>query len=157
VLVIDEVSGDEAAAIAVEGAEDGRLVVAALHAPDVPTALARMLEAVAPDRLAAAVRGVVAQALCPCGLGWVPAYEVLPMSVAAAELVRQRRVSQLPALMRVSRGQGMVTLNEALVEAVKRRSVAPDDALRRSTAPAALVEELKAAGVEVSEAVAALA
>ena len=70
--------------------------------------------------LAGSLRGVVAQTLCKkVGGGRVAALEVLLVTAAVSNLIREGKTFQIPSIMQTNRGLGMVTLNDALIEMVR--------------------------------------
>src|SRR5207253_3956723 len=79
--------------------------------------------------LSESLRGVIAQTLCrKAGGGRVAALEVLIATQAIANLIREGKTFQIPSMMQVGRGAGMVTLNDALLDLVSRRLIAPEEA-----------------------------
>ncbi len=55
-----------------------------------------------------------------------------PSSVA--NLIREGKTFQIPSVMQTARGQGMVTLNDALFELVKAKKVEPKEAYMKAVA-----------------------
>ncbi len=53
---------------------------------------------------------------------------------SVANLIREGKTFQLPSIMQTGKAQGMVTLNDALFDLVKRNVVAPADALAKAVA-----------------------
>jgi twitching motility protein PilT len=76
---------------------------------------------------------VIAQTLCRRqGGGRVAALEVLIVNSAVSNLIREGKTFQIPSMMQVGKSNGMVTLNDALMDLVKAKSVAPEDAYSKS-------------------------
>jgi twitching motility protein PilT len=74
--------------------------------------------------------GIAARRDCPelcrkIGGGRVAALEVLIASGAISNLIREGKTFQINSMMQVGRGNGMVTLNDALMELVTKKLVAP--------------------------------
>lgn len=114
VLVVDDVRARDAAAIALDAARAGRLVIATVAAPTADAAIDRMLDGFLPARraqvralLSAVLRGVIVQTLVKSVAGpLVPAREVRLMKTgivyslqdSLVQLVRDDRVSMAEAL-----------------------------------------------------------
>jgi twitching motility protein PilT len=104
VVVAGDLPDPEACEAALACAEGGRLVVAAVRAPDAESALDRVVESFPEarrvqvrSRVADALVLVFAQRLLPRagGAGRVPAWERLGVSARVRDAVRDRRVAQL--------------------------------------------------------------
>ena len=79
------------------------------------------------------LRGVIAQTLCKkVGGGRVAALEILIANSAISNLIREGKTFQIPSMMQVGRAQGMVAVNEALMDLVKKNLVTPEEAVARA-------------------------
>jgi twitching motility protein PilT len=149
IVLVGEMRDLETIAIAVETAETGHLVFGSLHTTTAPSTVDRIIDQFPPDRqeqirqmLSESLRGVIAQVLCKkIGGGRVAAYEILLSNHAVANLIRERKTFQLPSMMQTGRGQGMITLNDSLMDLVKRGIVEPMEAYLKAANKA----EIKAA------------
>ncbi|HET7753696.1 MAG TPA: ATPase, T2SS/T4P/T4SS family, partial [Anaeromyxobacteraceae bacterium] len=139
----------ETISIAIETAETGHLVFGTLHTTTAASTVDRIIDQFPADRqqqirvmLSESLKGVIAQTLLPKkGGGRVAALEVLIVTPAISNLIREGKTFQIPSVMQTAKGAGMVTLNDALLDLVKRRVVDPNDAYSKAVAKA----ELKAA------------
>ena len=136
IVLVGEMRDLETIAIAVETAETGHLVFGTLHTTTAPSTVDRIIDQFPADRqeqirqmLSESLRGVIAQTLCKkLGGGRVAAYEVLLGSSAVSNLIRERKTFQLFSLMQTGRAQGMITLNDSLMELVRRKVIDPREA-----------------------------
>jgi twitching motility protein PilT len=136
IVLVGEMRDLETIAIAVETAETGHLVFGTLHTTTAPSTVDRIIDQFPADRqeqirqmLSESLRGVIAQTLCKkVGGGRVAAYEVLLGSSAVSNLIRERKTFQLFSLMQTGRAQGMITLNDSLMELVRRKVIDPREA-----------------------------
>lgn len=144
VIVLGRADDPEALAAALDAVSAGALVVVTITAAGIAPAVERIIELSARVRgdaarplVADSLLGGVGQALCRrlTGGGRVAAYEVLVATPAVGGLVRDSKTFQLASVMQTGRPQGMATMTDALAELVRRRVVAGDEALRRSTSP----------------------
>ena len=69
--------------------------------------------------------------------------EVLLTNCAISNLMREGKTFQIPSMMQVGRAQGMVSLNDALAELVRKGLVAPEEAILRAVDKAGLEMLLK--------------
>jgi hypothetical protein len=75
------------------------------------------------------MKGMIAQTLVPKkGGGRVAALEVLIVTPAISNLIREGKTFQIPSSMQTGRNYAMVMLNEALFDLVKSGTVEPLDA-----------------------------
>jgi len=157
VVLVGELRDLETIAIAIETAETGHLVFGTLHTNTAPSTVDRIIDQFPADRqaqvrmmLSESLRGVISQTLCKrVGGGRVPAMEILLCSSGVANLIREGKTFQIPSVMQTARGQGMVTLNDSLLDLVKRKLVEPKDAWSKAVAKAELKQMLERAGFTV--------
>jgi twitching motility protein PilT len=135
-VLIGELRDLETMAIAIETAETGHLVFGTLHTNTAASTVDRLIDQFPGDRqpqirsmLAESLIGVVSQTLCrKIGGGRVAALEVMIVTNAISNLIREGKVFQIPSTMQVSRGIGMQTLNDALLDLVKQKQIEPEEA-----------------------------
>ena len=154
VVLVGEMRDLETISIAIETAETGHLVFGTLHTNTAPSTIDRIIDQFPTDRqqqvrtmLSESLKAVVTQVLCKkIGGGRVAAQEVLLVNGAISNLIREGKTFQVPSVMQTSRGSGMVTMNDALLELVKKREVAPRDALSKSQNKTELKAAIERAG-----------
>jgi len=162
IVLVGEMRDLETIAIAIETAETGHLVFGTLHTSTAPSTVDRLIDQFPADRqaqirvmLSESLKGVVAQVLCKkVGGGRVAAMEVLIGTPAIANLIREGKTFQIPSIMQTGRKHGMILMNDALVDLVKRKLVTPDEAYLKALDKAGLVGQLRSAGVELGPALA---
>jgi twitching motility protein PilT len=126
----------ETISIAIETAETGHLVFGTLHTTTAPSTVDRIIDQFPADRqqqirvmLSESLKGVIAQTLLPKkGGGRVAALEILIVTPAISNLIREGKTFQIPSAMQTGKNHGMVMLNDALFEHVKNGLVEPRDA-----------------------------
>jgi twitching motility protein PilT len=157
IVLVGELRDLETIAIAIETAETGHLVFGTLHTNTAPSTVDRIIDQFPADRqaqirmmLSESLKGVISQTLCKkIGGGRVAALEVLLCSSGVANLIREGKTFQIPSMMQTGRAAGMVTLNEALLELVKKRQVEPKEAYMKSVAKADFRALLERIGVKL--------
>jgi twitching motility protein PilT len=156
ILLVGELRDLETVAIAIETAETGHLVFGTLHTTTAASTVDRIIDQFPPDRqaqirvmLSESLKGVIAQNLCrKIGGGRVAALEVLVVTSAVSNLIREGKTFQLPSLMQVGKNVGMVTLNDSLMDLVKKKIVAPEEAYAKAVDKSGFEGLLKRLGVD---------
>lgn len=163
IVLVGEMRDLETIAIAIETAETGHLVFGTLHTSTAPSTVDRIIDQFPADRqsqirvmLSESLKGVVSQTLLrKKGGGRVAAMEVLIGTPAISNLVREGKTFQIPSIMQTGKKQGMVLLNDALLDLVKRGIVEPSEALAKAIDRNGLLSQLRGAGIQVPDAPAA--
>jgi twitching motility protein PilT len=144
VIVIGEMRDLETTSIALTAAETGHLVFATMHTGSADRTIHRILDQFpvhqrehARSVLANVLRTIVCQQLVPStdGAGRVLATEILQVNQAVANLIREDRMFQIPAVMQMGKREGMCLMDESLAALVKANRIALDEARRRAVEP----------------------
>jgi len=157
IILVGELRDLETIAIAIETAETGHLVFGTLHTNTAPATIDRIIDQFPPDRqeqirmmLSESLKGVIAQTLCKKkGGGRAAAQEVLICNSAVSNLIREGKTFQIPSIMQTGRNLGMVTLNDALFDLVKRDLVEPHQAWAKAVAKTEFKAMLERAGYKL--------
>jgi len=155
IVLVGELRDLETVAIAIETAETGHLVFGTLHTTTAASTVDRLVDQFPSDRqaqirimLSESLRGVIAQNLCrKIGGGRIAALEVLIATQAITNLIREGKTFQIPSIMQVGKAVGMVTLNDALMELVTKKLVAPDEAYSKAVDKGGFEALLKRANI----------
>ncbi|HLG58873.1 MAG TPA: type IV pilus twitching motility protein PilT [Vicinamibacterales bacterium] len=156
ILLVGEMRDLETVAIAIETAETGHLVFGTLHTTTAASTVDRIIDQFPADRqaqiramLAESLRAVISQTLCKkIGGGRVAALEVLIVTSAVSNLIREGKTFQIPSIMQVGKAVGMVSLNDALLTLVTKKLVVPEEAYAKSVDKVSFEGMLKRAGVD---------
>ncbi len=144
VILLGEMRDLETIATALTAAETGHLVFATLHTQDAPSTVDRLIDVFPAAQqeqvrvqIASTLQGIVTQTLLPTadGLGRVAALEILLPDDAVRNLIRQAKVEQIYSVMQTNTSRGMQTLEQALLDLVRRGKVSREIALMRSSRP----------------------
>jgi twitching motility protein PilT len=136
ILLVGEMRDLETISIAIETAETGHLVFGTLHTTTAASTVDRIIDQFPADRqqqirvmLSESLKGVIAQTLLPKkGGGRVAALEILIVTPAISNLIREGKTFQIPSAMQTGKQHGMVMLNDALFALVQKGLVEPRDA-----------------------------
>ncbi len=155
VILVGEMRDVETTAAAITAAETGHLVLATAHTQGAANVIDRLISEFPPaqqeqarTQFALVLEAVLSQTLVPRsdGHGRVAAVEVMLANYAIRNLIREKKVHQIPGVIENSSQEGMVTLDQALAELVSKGEIALEDALLRAQRP----EELQRAFVSHS-------
>ena len=123
VILLGELRDSETIRLALTAAETGHLVLATLHARGASQAVERLVDVFPGEeknlirsQLAGSLQAVIAQRLVPAKQGRVGLFEVLVNCPAAANLIREGKTHQLPALLQTGSQLGMQTFAQSLEE-----------------------------------------
>jgi len=143
VVLIGEMRDLETIAAAITIAETGHLTFGTLHTNSCAQTMNRIID-VFPTNQQAQVRaqlslvleGVLSQTLIPkIGGGRVMAMEIMVATPAIRNLIREEKIHQMYSALQAGARYGMQTMNQSLVDLVRRRLITREDAVNRSTLP----------------------
>jgi len=143
-ILIGEMRDLETIRLALTAAETGHLVFGTLHTSSAaktvdrivdvfPAAEKEMVRAMLSESLVA----VISQTLCKTkdGSGRVAAHEIMIGTPAIRNLIRENKIAQMYSSIQTGQSQGMQTLDQNLVEMVRRNVVAAAEARGKARFP----------------------
>lgn len=157
IVLVGEMRDLETISIAIETAETGHLVFGTLHTTTAASTVDRIIDQFPADRqqqirvmLSESLKGVIAQTLLPKkGGGRVAALEVLIVTPAISNLIREGKTFQIPSAMQTGKNHGMVMLNDALYAHVESGVVEPLDAYIKAVDKSGFEALLTRGGFEI--------
>lgn len=144
VLFISDLRDRETMEAALLAAESGQLVISCIHTTNALTTMERVVSFFPPHqhvslrfRLSLALVGTLSLRLIARrdAAGVVPACEVMVMTPAIRQCVREGAITQIPALIREGQLHGMQTLTASLYQLVQSGWITPEEALRAADSP----------------------
>jgi twitching motility protein PilT len=158
VVLVGELRDLETVSIAIETAETGHLVFGTLHTSTAASTVDRIIDQFPPDRqpqvrvmLSESLKGVVSQTLCrKIGGGRVAAMEILLVTPALSNLIREGKTFQMTSIMQTSKKLGMVTMNDALLSLVERQLIEPQESYLKAIDKPGILQALKGRGFDTS-------
>ncbi|WP_375400994.1 type IV pilus twitching motility protein PilT [uncultured Amnibacterium sp.] len=141
VILIGELRDLETISVALTAAETGHLVFATLHTQDAVQTIDRIIDVYPPHQqsqvraqLALTLKGVVSQTLLRRAdhTGRVVATEVLVMTPAIANLIREGKSHQVPSMIQVGGALGMRTMDQQLADLVNAGTVTQQEAFEKA-------------------------
>ena len=139
VILVGEMRDAETISMAMTAAETGHLVFGTLHTIGAVKTIDRIIDALPSDMkeqtksfLGQSLKAVITQNLVktPEGKGRHACLEVMIMTRAIANLIQTEQAHQIPSQLQTGGELGMQLMDQALLGAVNRREVDPDDAFR---------------------------
>jgi twitching motility protein PilT len=124
IILVGEMRDYETISLAIAAAEMGVLVFGTLHTNSAAKTIDRIINVFPPDEremargaLAASVKAIVAQQLCPTkdGKGRCAAVEILVYEKSLPNLIRTGKVSGLNSLIELNSKSGMQTMDQCLM------------------------------------------
>jgi twitching motility protein PilT len=150
VILVGEMRDLETIRAALEAAETGHLVFATLHTSGAASTIDRVVT-VFPEmeqdqirtQLAGALIGVLSQALLPRKPeGLVAAYEMMVVTAAIRNLIRENKVYRIDSSIQTGRKHGMFLLDESLFRLWREDICEKEEVLLRSSRPAELAAKI---------------
>jgi twitching motility protein PilT len=144
VIVVGELRDIETISTAMRAAETGHLVMGTLHTTDAPQTVDRVIDIFPANQqpqirlqFSQIIEAVLSQTLLPRvdGKGRVGAFEIMTGSTAVRNLIREGKTFELHSVMQISSGEGMQTLDQALADLVRKKTVSLQEALMKSSYP----------------------
>ena len=148
VILVGELRDAETIRLALTAAETGHLVLASLHSGSAASCVERIIDAYPNEarsqirvQLADGLRAVVVQKLLPSarGQGRVPVLEVMRVTHAVANVIREGKTAQLGSLIQAGARDGMLSLERCLADCVKAATLSPNAARDAANDPDSLM------------------
>lgn len=148
VILIGEVRDLETMQLMLTLAETGHLILATLHTQDTTHSINRIVDSFPSDQqkqvyvqLSMVLQAVVSQQLLITKdeQRRVLATEILNVNNAVRNLIREMQVQQIYSVVQTGKSEGMITMNESLLQLCALDLIDPDLALARSPRPKELI------------------
>ena len=139
VILVGEMRDLETIELALTAAETGHLVLGTLHTNSASDTVDRVINVFPVNQqpqirqiLSNVLIGVVSQNLLKRvdGAGRVAATEIMVVTTAIANLIREGKTFQIPSVIQTARKDGMQTMDQCLQTLVQERKVTKDEALQ---------------------------
>lgn len=141
VILVGELRDLETIRLALTGAETGHLVFGTLHTSSAAKTIDRIIDVFPAEEkdmvramLSESLRAVIAQTLLKTkdGTGRVAAHEIMIGTPAIRNLIRENKIAQMYSAIQTGQGMGMQTLDQCLIDLVKRNVVSAVEAKARA-------------------------
>ena len=144
IILVGELRDLETTSVAVTAAETGHLVLATLHTQSAAQTIDRLIDIYPPHQqgqiraqLANCLQGVVTQALAPTrdGNGRTAICELMVVSPAIRNLIREDKVHQITTVLQSSAEIGMISFDQSLAQKFGEQLISQKTALELAHDP----------------------
>jgi twitching motility protein PilT len=151
VILVGEMRDLETTRAALTAAETGHLVFGTLHTRSASSTIIRIIDQFPVDQqeqiriqLSVSLLAVISQVLLPTkdGRSRVAAFEIMYLTPAIANLIRENKSNRLDDEILKGRQMGMITLDEHLFSLYARGIVKQEDALEKSMNPQTILSKI---------------
>ena len=141
VVMVGEMRDLETIRLALTAAETGHLVFGTLHTSSAAKTIDRIIDVFPSEEkemvramLSESLRAVISQTLLKTkdGQGRVAAHEIMIGTPAIRNLIRENKVAQMYSAIQTGQSQGMQTLDQCLIDLVRRNSISSSEARLRA-------------------------
>jgi twitching motility protein PilT len=150
IVLVGEMRDLETIHAAIEAAETGHIVFATLHTAGASSTINRIIDVFPKEQqeqvrtqLSTALMGVVSQTLLPRKPdGLVAAYEMMVVTSAIQNLIRENKVYRIDSTIQTGRKEGMFLLDESLFKLWRDGVVEKEDLMLKSSKPVELAKRI---------------
>lgn len=150
VILLGEMRDYETINVAMTAAETGHLLLSSLHTIGAANTIDRIIDVFPANQqhqvavqLSMVLHAVVSQQLVPTVDGKVvPAMEIMTVTPAIRNMIRDHKVHQIDALVASSAREDMISMDVSLLSLYKQGLITHDTALRYATNPEMLLKKL---------------
>jgi len=151
IILVGEMRDQETISTAITAAETGHLVLGTLHTNSAVQTINRIVDSFegaeqvqVRNMLATSLHSVISQSLLPkIGGGRVAIHEIMINNAAISNLIRENKIHQLYSQMQLNQQKtGMITQTQAMMKNLKANLITKEDAIRYSTQPQELLNNL---------------
>lgn len=144
VILVGEMRDLETISLAITAAETGHLVFATLHTTDAPQTIDRIIDVFPPEQqnqirmqLSVTIQAIISQTLLPRKdiEGRIAAFEVMVATPAIRTLIREGKTHQIYSDIQAGGEHGMISLDQYLIELLRKGYIAYEDAVVKSSNP----------------------
>jgi twitching motility protein PilT len=152
VILVGEMRDLDSTRLAITAAETGHLVLSTVHTQSAQSTVERIIDefpanqqAQIRSQLASTLLAVLAQSLVPrTGGGLVAAYEILLVTPAVRNLVRDNKTFRIDSIIQTGREQGMQLLDDHLLRLYEEGTIERTEVLTRCRYPDEVAKALMA-------------
>lgn len=141
VILLGEMRDRETMEVAMTAAETGQLLFSSLHTTGAANTIDRIIDAFPPNQqvqvrlqLSMVLQSVISQQLVPdVDNNLIPVFEIMHMNLAIRNMIRESKTHQLESVMASCAGQGMRTMDMALLKLYQEKRITKETLLTYCT------------------------
>jgi len=150
VILLGEMRDPETIRTTITAAETGHLIIATLHTKGAVNAIDRIIDSFPSSHqaqirmmLSMVLQTVVSQQMLPDkNGGMVPAFEIMHVNSAIRSMIRDNKSHQINNTMAASNQEGMITMDQAIVELYRKGLITKETALDYADTPELVKRQL---------------
>ena len=150
VILLGEMRDPETIRTTITAAETGHLIIATLHTKGAVNAIDRIIDSFPSSHqaqirmmLSMVLQTVVSQQMLPDkNGGMVPAFEIMHVNSAIRSMIRDNKSHQINNTMAASNQEGMITMDQAIVELYRKDLITKETALDYADTPELVKRQL---------------
>ena len=143
IILLGEMRDHETIQTAMTAAETGHLVISTLHTIGAANTLDRIIDTFPPNQqqqirmqLSSVLRMVVTQRLLPrVNGGSVPAFEIMKVNNAIANIIREAKTHQIDNIIHTSSQDGMIGMDAYILKLYRNGDISEETALNNASNP----------------------
>lgn len=144
VILVGEMRDLETISLALTAAETGHLVLSTLHTRNAPDTINRIIDVFPANQqgqilaqISSSLLAVISQRLLPdaAGTGRVAAIEIMMANSAVRNMIREKKVHQIPSVMQSASNIGMQTMDDSLLQLLKKARISREIAFKYAKQP----------------------
>lgn len=150
VILLGEMRDYETMQVAMTAAETGHLIFSTLHTIGAASTIDRIIDVFPPNQqhqiavqLSMVLQAVISQQLVPSVDGkMVPVFEIMTVTPAIRNMIRDNKIPQLEGMISSSAGQEIVSMDSGLLNLYKEGKITSETALAYATNPELLKRKM---------------
>ena len=150
VILLGEMRDYETMQVAMTAAETGHLIFSTLHTIGAASTIDRIIDVFPPNQqhqiavqLSMVLQAVISQQLVPSVDGkMVPVFEIMTVTPAIRNMIRDNKIPQLEGMISSSAGQEIVSMDSGLLNLYKEGKITAETALAYATNPELLKRKM---------------
>ena len=151
VILLGEMRDEETMNTAVTAAETGHVIFSSLHTIGAANTIDRILDTFPASQqqqiciqLSAVLQAVISQKLLPTVDGkLVPAFEIMVLTPAIRNLIRERKVHQIDGIIYTSSAENMISMDTSIYNLYKEGIISRETAISEAVNPEIMEKKIK--------------
>ena len=151
VILLGEMRDYETIQVVMTAAETGHLVFSTLHTIGAANTIERIIDVFPPNQqrqimiqLASVLQAVISQQLIPTMDGTlIPVFEIMEVTPAICNMIRENKVHQIDGLIYSSTGSGMISMDQSLINLYKEGQISKETAILYASNPEMIIKRIR--------------
>lgn len=150
-ILLGEMRDYDTIQVVMTAAETGHLVFSTLHTIGAANTIERIIDVFPPNQqrqimiqLASVLQAVISQQLIPTMDGTlIPVFEIMEVTPAIRNMIRENKVHQIDGLIYSSTGSGMISMDQSLINLYKEGQISKETAILYASNPEMIIKRIR--------------